>query len=614
MAVYELKGDFGTDQHPLSGDLKIAHLNANGLWSKLDPDQNKDDENIAASIQRYDVFAITETKLVGSQESDIRRDHIPAGYTLTPVESRVKGRGGGVAIFVKDCWIYEVVRRFSYNLNDRYEPVKDAGGAHPCQFVHIVIKQYQSQPDKEPIDLLHTHIVAVYLPGLAPRKEKTLLDLLGNQLKNYSNIVVLGDINLDQFDYEPAEKNSDMTIDIWKLGYAQVISNFTREKDPSALNWRNGTIIDHIYVKYTSMSTTALPDLFFEKCLQQIDAVKRTETVEDMMKDRKKMQEKSSSYMGTEDEVLKEKYKDEYDKAATNLGYYLYAIKDSKEMKTFEISRNKIRVKFEELKLASGVVREPTRSDHGLVYCVLPKNFYLVSEETDEYRKLIRSGGWNHAEAKQELRSITTQLVTLLLTSPPSQQSISLNFDTDKVNPRVLFPMIDTNSIKWSEELLQTRKQTTLFGRTVFFLDNRCPELELLWRAYMRDRDSYANSRDKAIDPNWWIASPCSSFLVLPLHDHLVTSRADVKDMKQQNSDREYHYILRKLAVAAVDGKSNDLPLIHSYIRFVVSHYVQPKLCRVEYNGKYAVLHFEVERPSKVRLQMECLGALIKER
>ena len=72
--------------------------------------------------------------------------------------------------------------------------------------------------------------------------------------------------------------------------------------------------------------------------------------------------------------------------------------------------------------------------------------------------------------------------------------------------------------------------------------------------------------------------------------------------------------MLTNLAVAAVDGESTDLPLIHSYIRFVVSHYVQPKLCRVEYNGKYAVLRFEAERPSKVRLQMERLGALIKER
>ena len=72
--------------------------------------------------------------------------------------------------------------------------------------------------------------------------------------------------------------------------------------------------------------------------------------------------------------------------------------------------------------------------------------------------------------------------------------------------------------------------------------------------------------------------------------------------------------MLKTLAVAAVDGESTDLPLIHSYIRFVASHYVQPESCRVEYDRKYGVLHFEAERPSKVRMQMECLGALIKER
>ena len=76
MAVYELKADFGRDQHPHSEGLKIGHLNSNGLWSKIDPGQRKGDNNIRALIIKYDVFAVTETKLTADQKENIN-DHTP---------------------------------------------------------------------------------------------------------------------------------------------------------------------------------------------------------------------------------------------------------------------------------------------------------------------------------------------------------------------------------------------------------------------------------------------------------------------------------------------------------------------------------------------------------
>ena len=207
MAVNQLKSDFGIDQHPQSEGLKIGHLNVNGLWSKIDPEQRQGDDNIAALITKFDVFAVTETKLTADQREKIF-EHIPAGYALAAVEARIEGIGGGVAIYVKKSWEYEVIKKFSYNLSDRREPIPDEGDSHPCQFIHLRIKGKRA-PHKCPI-----HIVAAYLPPGAKHPECALLELLGNQLEDFSNVIVLGDMNLDQFSYELCD---NFYLNVWKF-------------------------------------------------------------------------------------------------------------------------------------------------------------------------------------------------------------------------------------------------------------------------------------------------------------------------------------------------------------------------------------------------------------
>ena len=108
------------------------------------------------------------------------------------MEARIEGIGSGVAFYVKKSWEYELLKKFCYS--DRREPIPDEGGDHPCQFVHLCIR---GAPHQCPI-----HIVAAYLPPRANHHECALLELLGNQLEDFSNVIVLGDMNLDQFSYE----------------------------------------------------------------------------------------------------------------------------------------------------------------------------------------------------------------------------------------------------------------------------------------------------------------------------------------------------------------------------------------------------------------------------
>ena len=134
----------------------------------------------------------------------------------------------------------------------------------------------------------------------------------------------------------------------------------------------------------------------------------------------------------------------------------------------------------------SGVVRQPTLSDHDLVYCVVRSSYMCIPDFTDSspipnvYSALIRSFGLNYAGAKQELCSIITQIIMRLTTSFPSQlpNSIHLDFDTDKINPNVLNPIVESKTLEWSNKLFETGKQITLFGRKIYFF--RCPELKLL--------------------------------------------------------------------------------------------------------------------------------------
>ena len=132
--------------------------------------------------------------------------------------------------------------------------------------MHVVIQRRKSGDRwynlKTEID-----IVGVYLPPLAPHPKTTLHHSLSNIDGDPANVVVLGDVNIDEFDHEHLSKFS---ISIWELGYGQLINKFTRPKKCTRSNEREGTVLDHIYVKCPK-SNELLPSICtrFKKYLKK---------------------------------------------------------------------------------------------------------------------------------------------------------------------------------------------------------------------------------------------------------------------------------------------------------------------------------------------------------
>ena len=140
MALYTLSKTSGTSNGPTTADgLKIGHLNACGIVSKTKKTKSNGDyqeDDMRSLIQAYDVFVVSETKLTESQKATASNgktidDVTPKGYTRAALENREKGKGGGVTIYVKNCWEYENVSQSSFNLNDSLQRIK--AGEHPCQ-------------------------------------------------------------------------------------------------------------------------------------------------------------------------------------------------------------------------------------------------------------------------------------------------------------------------------------------------------------------------------------------------------------------------------------------------------------------------------------------------
>ena len=100
---------------------------------------------------------------------------------------------------------------------------------HPVQYIHIKVTSKDGTP------ITHIHVVVIYIP---PRKTKqqALVDFLQNQMHNYNNVVVLGDVNVDSY---TSSSRHDEKIEKSKFG--QIIDVITRPA--------SGTLLDHIYVK-----------------------------------------------------------------------------------------------------------------------------------------------------------------------------------------------------------------------------------------------------------------------------------------------------------------------------------------------------------------------------
>ena len=396
MAFRILKKKSGRAKGATTADgLKIGHLNANGIVSKTKATHENgyyQDKDIRSWIQAFDVFVVSETKLADSQKATVSEkkaskkktidDVTPDGYTLAALENRQAGRGGGVAIYVKNCWEYNKVRQDSFNLNHKGQRI--AAGKHPCQYVHVVItrknrggKWYKL---KTAID-----IVGMYIPPKALHPKETLRHLLSNIAGDPANVVVLGDVNINQFDHEHL---GEFNISIWELGYGQLINKLTRGKPSTRANPREGTIIDHIYVKFpksAKLLRSISKDYYEYRERQATDEVKRYKQTDrdstmvdlrpkifkssaDLLKVRVKLEEKSNKLEKKISDLILQKQA--IDKQRKSL---------DQKIKHWIKHWSKAAESFKNMIAESDVVPKPTKSDHNLIYCTIKSEYIQLS-------------------------------------------------------------------------------------------------------------------------------------------------------------------------------------------------------------------------------------------
>lgn len=202
-------------------ELKIGHINVqsmlskdgNGLLSKL--------AKIKLLVAQYDIFAVSESWLNGSNMAKLQNKIEVDGYRIIVNSRRCPdckcqrlARGGGIVVYVKENLTNKLVTTI-YNQKGKYKAF---------QYIHLVVNMIDGI--KYPNGPLH--VIAMYNPK---GKKKVLVKRLERLPRQYQ-VVALGDTNINAnvfYDHETAKI---------KLGYSQLIQTPTREN----------SVIDHIYV------------------------------------------------------------------------------------------------------------------------------------------------------------------------------------------------------------------------------------------------------------------------------------------------------------------------------------------------------------------------------
>ena len=227
--------------------LKIGHINAQSLRADGDKRdsyksmfQSRLEHRFIKAQNNFDIFGITETWFIDNDttHSDTTDNDttdndtwIIDGYHEPEVECRTVSVGrGGVAVYVRENIKYKPINKGSYSYDEEFVDCMGDEDEHPIQDIHIKVTSKDDTP------ITHIHVVVIYIPPNATKKQHALIGSLRNKMHDYNNVVVLGDVNVDA--YTSSSKHNEK---IEKSKFGQIINFVTRPA--------SGTLIDHIYVK-----------------------------------------------------------------------------------------------------------------------------------------------------------------------------------------------------------------------------------------------------------------------------------------------------------------------------------------------------------------------------
>ena len=169
--------------------LKIGHINAQSLRADGEKRDRLERRYIKAQ-NNFDIFGITETWFTDNDT------WIIDGYHEPEVECRRVSVGrGGVAVYVRENIKYELIQRRTYNYNDKSKDCMGPEDEH-IQYIHIKVTSKDDTP------ITHIHVVVIYIPPNATKKQQALVHFLQNIMHNYNNVVVLGDVNVNAFEFD----------------------------------------------------------------------------------------------------------------------------------------------------------------------------------------------------------------------------------------------------------------------------------------------------------------------------------------------------------------------------------------------------------------------------
>ena len=170
----------------------------------------------------FDIIAISETWL--NSDSNLSLFQIP-GYDLCHIDRNDK-RGGGVALYVKNCYNYKVSDQMSFAIKDNLE----------CITIEVIFEAKKN-------------IMVSCIYNQPASDTNTLIQTIEELYRNNRKDVYLcGDFNVNLFDYQGQEAIRDFTDTIFSLGLFPLIDK------PTRITVQSATLIDNIFSNVLNVS------------------------------------------------------------------------------------------------------------------------------------------------------------------------------------------------------------------------------------------------------------------------------------------------------------------------------------------------------------------------
>ena len=220
--TYLDENEFASRPNP-PGDLSIFSVNIQSISSKFS-ELSQFIHNLSSTDSAPDVICLQELWNFPSDASFKLNGYHPLVYTLRHNNTQ----GGGVGIYIKTKFSFNLVPEFSIFLDRIFESIVVEINVNPSTKIYIasMYRPGSNHPTLSPADQFQQFI--------------ELFSNFCSTLISLGNIYLLGDINLDLLKYSRCNQVTNYVDLLFSFGLLQIITKPTRCTPKSA------TLIDHI--------------------------------------------------------------------------------------------------------------------------------------------------------------------------------------------------------------------------------------------------------------------------------------------------------------------------------------------------------------------------------